>query len=136
MILKINYYSINGCYQVTETVDDNLGMEIEKIIEEFDRKERDYERKRRYNHVLSMDGMKYDDIASQEDPVSYLLDRQETERIFHAIEMLPEVQKRRLKLMLQGKKYREIADIEGVSVAAVGESIKAAQKALIKFLQA
>ena len=50
-----------------------------------------------------------------------------------AKQILPEIQKRRFLMMLKGLKYREIAEIEGVTTTAVGESIEKARKNIKKF---
>lgn len=81
-----------------------------------------------------MDELVVEPVAP-ENSVNYLLEKEAVERIVHAVEKLPEVQQRRLKMMISGMKYNQIAAREGVSIAAVGESVKTARIKLLKILK-
>lgn len=133
MKLKMCYYSVvYGDYSFEVEVDDEEGRKMAETIEEFDRKERNYERRNRYHHVLSLDGMEYDSIASREEPISFLLERLATE---NAMGRLTAVQQRRLGMEISGVKRKEIAAIEGTTEAAISESIKTAQKSMRRLLR-
>ncbi len=60
----------------------------------------------------------------------------EYEQLHHAISMLTETQQRRLKLYyFRGLTYKQIAEMEGCSVSAVGGSISAAIENIKKILK-
>ena len=52
-----------------------------------------------------------------------------------AMQILPEIQKRRFLMWLKGLKYREIAEIDGVSTTAIGNSIEKSIKNINKFFE-
>lgn len=133
--IKIEYYSmVEGNYSVIADIEDEKAEEINEVITEYEQEKENYERRDRYHGTLSMDEVVVEPVAS-DDSVKYLLEKEAMERIFHAIEELPEVQQRRLKMMLSGMKYNQIAAREGVSIAAVGESVKTARIKLLKILK-
>ena len=133
MRIKMFYCSVvNGGYSFEVEVDDELGRKMAKVIEEFDRKEDNYERWKRYHHALSLDGMEYDSITSQEEPISFLLERLATE---NALGRLTAVQRRRLGMEIGGVTRKEIAAIEGTTESAISETIRTAQKSMRKLLQ-
>ena len=60
------------------------------------------------------------------DPESALIDRQRRAALAHAIRGLSPQQRNCLHLRVQGLRYREIADVVGISISAVGEFLRRA----------
>jgi RNA polymerase sigma-70 factor, ECF subfamily len=71
-------------------------------------------------------------VASMKDPESTLLERERLEHLQSAIEKLTEVQYQYLLLRLEGLKFREIADLYGVSIGSVADACGRALKKLGK----
>jgi len=82
------------------------------------------------------DGIEYSACLSEPTP-QQLLERKETFiALCHALNSLPETQGRRVEAcVILGKSLSEVADAEGVSVAAVHNSVKCGLKAMKKFLE-
>lgn len=91
--------------------------------------------KARYSLDLD-DGIEYSACLSEPTP-QQLLERKETfVALCHALNSLPEAQGRRVEAcVILGKSMSEVADVEGVSVAAVHNYVKCGLKAMKKFLE-
>lgn len=59
-----------------------------------------------------------------ESPERLLLNREKQERLYTAIQNLPEAQRACLVLRAQGMKYREIASVLDISISNVGENVQ------------
>ena len=74
-------------------------------------------------------------LAASEDTADLYEKIERDTRLHEAIDKLTEVQNRRLCLYyFRGLKYREIAELEGVNLASIGQSIRLALKQLYKLL--
>ena len=138
MKLRIYYESsVQGRYALEMEIGDEMGQKITDIVSESDRKVSNYERKERYHHNVSGDKTGYGNIASKrQNPEEELLKKELLENVFHAMKELPEVQRRRLCLAaLDEMTLAQIAEIENVSTAAVGESIKRARETIRQLLK-
>lgn len=127
--MKIKYEFADGEVSVVD-VEDELGA----VITDSRRKEDNLERKERY-HCYSLDGAVYEgnDFADTETPETVHIQQHRDEKIKEALNMLPEVQRRRISLLIDGVSIQEIARREGVRYYSVWKSIEAARKKLKNF---
>jgi DNA-directed RNA polymerase specialized sigma24 family protein len=122
--MKITYEFADGTISTIE-VDEELGA----FITASRRAENSCDRKQRY-HCYSLDhidyeGMEYAEKQSLEDKLE---DKESEERVQAFLKTLPEVQKRRAEMLLDGMSAREIALSEGVGHTAINDSIKLIRK--------
>lgn len=123
--MKIKYTFVDG----TKTE-----LEVEEkyanIILTSNRKEEADKGKKHHHKVYSLDAIVYEgtDYAETEpDPPKGLSD-EERQYVRNVLSCLTETQQRRLLLLADGKKLREIAELENASIASVHESIESAKK--------
>ena len=75
-------------------------------------------------------------VDIQESVEDIVIRNLQNKKVHSAIELLPEVQKRRIKLYyFEGLTYKQIATIEGCRYQAIEKSISSALKNLKKFLK-
>lgn len=129
----INYRFADGETSQVE-VSDEIGV---FIIESRREEERTEKRMRR--HCWSIDALEYEgleygvnDIVFKDEAHKEELKR--IERIHRLYSSLTETQRRRLKLYASGKTYKEIAELEGVSLFTVRDSIELVFKKFNIFL--
>lgn len=127
--MKVAYKFVDGHISVVE-VDDEIGA----FILDSRREDENLARKERAHNIsldaVTFEGEQYgkrDSYPSEDDSGERMkLIRNEFDR-------LPEPQKRRLTMYINGMTLREIACVEDVSFQSVGKSICAAQKKFEKF---
>lgn len=126
--MKIKYEFADGTVSEVE-VEESIGA----VIIESKRLEDNLARKERY-HCYSLDAVDFEgsEYASKDTPESLLEQTADKQHIKRLLEELPEVQRRRLLLYVQGKSMRGVARLEGVDHKAVKKSIEAAKKYFIK----
>ena len=105
--MKIKYKFANGEISYVE-VSDEVGAEILKSR----RIEENRDRKERY-HCYSLDGIDFegDEFAEKDTPESLLLNKEEESLINEFMETLTDVQKRRLKMRIEGMSLTDILRI-------------------------
>lgn len=126
MLTEVTYCSVvDGCY----TVIADLSEEARQVITDSEREEENYKRRKRYHHVISLDGVDYEskEMAKEMDLLNLVFERMETEKVLKTLDKLSENQKRRLMMYASGYTYQEIANIEHISVTAAYESVQSAQ---------
>ncbi len=126
--MKIKYEFADGTVSEVE-VEESIGA----VIIESRRLEDNLARKERY-HCYSLDAVNFEgsEYADRDTPESLLEQMVDKRHIKRLLEELPEVQRRRLLLYVQGKSMREVARLEGVDHKAVKKSIEAAKKYFLK----
>ncbi len=126
--MKIKYEFADGTVSEVE-VEESIGA----VIIESRRLEDNLARKERY-HCYSLDAVDFEgsEYASKDTPESLLEQTADKWHFKRLLEELPEVQRRRLLLYVQGKSMREVARLEGVDHKAVKKSIEAAKKYFLK----
>lgn len=127
--MKINYTFVNG-----ETSEIEVSEEIGTMILDSRREESNLDRKERY-HCYSLDAADFEglEMADPNTPEGALFLQFEQKAIAKALNLLSEVQKRRLLLLAQGLSMREISRIENKDIKTIRESIEGARKKLRKF---
>lgn len=122
--MKIKYIFANGEESEVEVSEEigNVVINSRRIEDNLDRKER--------SHCYSMNAADFegDDYADYTTPEILMEQKISNRHIAEALDKLSEVQKRRLLMYTNGMTYQKIADVEGVKVASVYESIEAAIK--------
>jgi len=116
----------------------DVPIPVKEAIDEFDRQIRSQKRKdRRYlDFVENMDELDTLPMLPQVDTAALVIRIDSYNRLYAAIGELPELQRRRLLLYyFKGLNYRQIADLEGVSITAVGRAIERALFTLKKLLK-
>ena len=128
--MKIKYEFADGTVTEVEA-DESIGS----FIVDDRRREDNFERNAR-RRCYSLDAADFEGIefADKETPESILSDKDETEKIYAALEHLTEVQKRRFLMYASGISAREIGRREGVDHKGILKSINQAKKILKKFL--
>ena len=131
--VTIEYKTTNGSRICVE-----VSTSVKEVLEETDRKIRSQRRqdRRRLNFTpLTDEFLEGSLLAAAEDTADLYEKIERDARLHEAIDKLTEVQKRRLHLYyFRGLKYREIAELEGVNFASIGQSIRLALKQLCKLL--
>lgn len=133
MKMKIIYKFADGTISEVE-IEEEVGQAI--IVSR--REEENYERKMRYHCPVSIDKLEYEGMqfADPNTPMSILekeiKEEQQKALNDYVMNHLTETQRRRIRMKADGLTLEEIAEIEGVSLQSVDESIKAAQKKAIK----
>ena len=129
--MKIKYKFADRTISEVEVND-----EIGEVIIESRRKEMNLGRKERY-HCLSLDAFDFmgTELASGKNVESEVINRITLSQVKTAIAALPEVQKRRLLMFIDGKTLTEISRIENVSCVSVWNSIERAKNHIKKFFQ-
>lgn len=122
--MKIKYIFANGEkseVEVSEEIE-NVVINSRQIEDNLDRKER--------CHCYSMNAADFegDDYADYTTPEILMEQKINNRHIAETLDKLSEVQKRRLLMYTNGMTYQKIADVEGVKVASVYESVEAAIK--------
>ena len=113
----------------------DVSNEVKSLLEQTDRQIRSQGRQdRRYlDFVGSVEELDTLKTQPQEDTESLVIRMDSYERLYSAIDKLPEVQRRRLYLyFFEGLTYRRIAEMEGVGVMAVSRSVERALDTLRK----
>ena len=112
--------------------------EVKDLLEQADRQIRSQRRqdRRRLDFTpLTDEFLEGSLLAATEDTADLYEKIERDARLHEAIDKLTEVQKHRLCLYyFRGLKYREIAELEGVDLASIGQSIRLALKQLCKLL--
>ena len=129
--MKIKYKFANGEISYVE-VSDEVGAEILKSR----RIEENRDRKERY-HCYSLDGIDFegDEFAEKDTPESLLLNKEEESLINEFMETLTDVQKRRLKMRIEGMSLTDIAREEGVEFNPIKRSFVRISKKFQTFLE-
>lgn len=118
-------------------------MEVSDELWEFydteRKKEEAYERKqRRYRATNSLDadnGIEKSVLHKPKTPEDIFIEKEEEETRYLAMLQLPDIQRRRYYMYFYKKiKMKRIAEIEGVTEAAVSLTISKAEKNIKKFL--
>lgn len=92
---------------------------------------------KRYNHLFSVAppgfaGLEISQVDPTPGPEDLLLRKEEMARVHAAMSSLSEQQKQCLYLRAEGFRYREIAEVLGVTMSTVAESLRRAIKKLIR----
>lgn len=128
-LVTIKYKTANGnwiCVEVSTTVKELL-EQPDRQIRSQGRQDRRYLAKEEYIDGLTDTTMAY----PLEDFADLMIKMDERNQLYAAIEMLSEVQKRRLRLyFFAGLSYRQIGEKECVSHNSVARSIRQALKKL------
>jgi len=127
--MKIKYIFANG-----ERSEVEVSEEIGNVVIDSRRIEDNLERKE-HSHCYSMNAADFegDDYADCSTPEILMDQKINNRHIAKTLDKLSEVQKRRLLMYINGMTYQKIADVEGVKVSSVYESIEAAIKNFKKF---
>lgn len=128
--MKITYKSVTGEKAEIET-DESFGT----LIIDLRKKEHANNERHRYHKLFSIDDTKTD-FASGDDPLGYIISKEESEELYTAICKLTKTQRRRILKLATGMKTSEIAASEGISFNSAKESIDGALKKLKKLLSA
>src|SRR5208283_504560 len=78
----------------------------------------------RWTEAIEPTGLASQIVDRRESPEQLLHARQQQQALESALRRLPETQRRCLVLRSQGLKYREIAEVLGLSTSTVGEHIQ------------
>jgi len=116
----------------------DVTIEVKELLEQSDRQTRSQMRKgrRHLNFVGSMDELDTLPTLPQEDTAALVIKMDSCKRLYTAIGKLPELQQRRLLLyFFQEMNFRQIAELEGVSIATVARTIDRALDTLKKMLK-
>ena len=116
----------------------NVPAPVGELLEELDRQARSQKRKdRRYlDFVESVDELDPVNAQPQEDTAALIIRIDSYNRLYAAIEKLPELQRRRLlQYFVEGLNYRQIAELEGVTITAIGRAVERALFTLKKLLK-
>jgi len=131
--VTIEYKTTNG-----NKISVEVSTSVKEVLEETDRKIRSQRRqdRRRLDFTpLTDEFLELSLLAAAEDTADLYEKIERDARLYEAIDKLTEAQKRRLRLYyFRGLKYREIAELEGVNLASIGQSIRLALKQLCKLL--
>jgi DNA-directed RNA polymerase specialized sigma24 family protein len=113
-----------------------VSIEVKELLEQSDRRSRSQGRQERRCHTEYVEGLTdTTTVLPQEDFADLIYRMDSYNRLYAAMETLSAVQQRRVLLhYFCGFSYRRIAVIEGVSPAAVSQSVAQARKALGKLL--
>ena len=132
-LVAIEYKTANG-----NKISVEVSTSVKEVLEETDRKIRSQGRqdRRRLDFTpLTDEFLELYLLAATEDTADLYEKIERDARLHEAIDKLTEVQKRRLCLYyFRGLKYREIAELESVNTASIGQSIRHALKQLYKLL--
>jgi len=132
-LITIEYKTANGSRICVE-----VSTPVKELLEQSDRKIRSQGRqdRRRLDFTpLTDEFLELSLLAAAEDTADLYEKIERDARLYEAIDKLTETQKRRLRLYyFRGLKYREIAELEGVNPATIGQSIRLSLKQLCKLL--
>ena len=109
-----------------------VSIEVKELLEHSSRQTRSQRRKdRRYLDFVG-GVQEFERFASPHEDFADLLNKADSyKRLYAAIDRLPNLQRRRLNLYyFEGLTYRQIAETEGVGLAAVARSVKRALNSL------
>jgi len=115
----------------------DVTIEVKELLEQSDRELRSQMRKdrRHLNFVGSMDELDTLPTLPQEDTAALVIKMDSCKRLYTTIGKLPTLQKRRLLLyFFQELNFRQIAELDGVSIATVARTINRALDTLKKML--
>lgn len=136
-IMLLTFRDENGDI-IVQPVALDIWTKVQRVRNKYERKEeRALERYIRYKVLEYIDGVSETEalfVAS--DQVCEMAEKSDVRnRIYEAIELLPEIQKRRVKAyLIEGLTYQQIADSENVYFNAARISIKKAKNNLKKIL--
>jgi len=132
-LVAIEYKTANG-----NKISVEVSTSVKEVLEETDRKIRSQGRqdRRRLDFTpLTDEFLELSLLTASEDTADLYEKIERDARLHEAIDKLTEAQNRRLRLYyFRGLKYREIAELEGVNLASIGQSIRLALKQLCKLL--
>jgi RNA polymerase sigma factor (sigma-70 family) len=113
-----------------------VSIKVKELLEQSDRQIRSQRRQDRRRHTEYIDGLTdTTTVLPQEDFADLIYRMDSYKRLYATMERLSEVQQRRVLLhYFCGLSYNKIAEMEGVSPAAVSQSVAQARKALGKLL--
>ena len=125
----INYKLANGSTVLVE-----VNEETARYILGNDREMANADRRERYHAPYHLEAMDYegDSVAHHDTPEHILIRKEEREHIHDTLSCLTDAQLRRLTMKAEGMTLREIADLEGITVRAVWESLESAKKKFLK----
>jgi RNA polymerase sigma factor (sigma-70 family) len=128
--MKIKYKFADGTVSEVEVSD-----EIGTIIIDSRHSEMAGNRRERYYREFSVDGTDFenDEWAVTATPEDDYLQQYDNSILRAALSQLTPIQRKRLQCYADGMTYREIAELEGVAVKAVQDSIEQARKKVKKF---
>ena len=131
--VTIEYKTANG-----NKISVEVSTSVKELLEQSDRtiqSQRRQDRRRLDFTPLTDEFLELSLLAATEDTSDLYEKIERDARLYEAIDKLTEAQKRRLCLYyFRGLKYREIAELEGVNLASIGQSIRLALKQLYKLL--
>ena len=130
--MKIIYQFADGTKSEVE-VDEALG----EYITASRRQEENYERKMRYHCPFSIDKLLFEglDFADQDTPDTLYTNKEEENRVAQFLATLTEVQRRRVKMLMEGMSLSDVARAEGASWMSVKETLKQVQKKFQTFFE-
>ena len=125
---KYRYGFVDG----TEEIE--ISEEWAVVLREMDREELNNKRRETRRHT-SLEILDYEgeDFAAAGDAETALLLKESEEEAEAALSSLTEIQRRRVKMRMEGRTYREIGMFECVDARAIEKSIKAAGKKIKNF---
>ena len=113
----------------------DVTIEVKELLEQTDRQNRSQMRKdrRHLSFVESMDELDTLPTLPQDDTAALVIKMDNCRRLYTAINKLPELQKRRLLLYFFNEmNFRQIAELEGVSIATIARTVERALDTLKK----
>ena len=124
---KYRYGFVDG----TEEIE--ISEEWAAVLREMDREELNGNRRETRRHT-SLEILDYEGevFAAAGDAETALLLKESEEEVETALSNLTEIQRRRVKMRMEGRSYREIAMLENISVMSCQESVMAAAKKIKK----
>ena len=125
---KYRYGFVDGAEEI------EISDEWAAVLREMDREELNGNRRETRRHT-SLETLDYEGeaFAAAGDAETALLLKESEEEVETALSNLTEIQRRRVKLRMEGRSYREIAMLENISVMSCQESVMAAAKKIKKF---
>ena len=87
------------------------------------------------NHNYSLDSIEYEGEEYGYSESYRLEEAEDQKKKKKALSLLTEIQRRRMKMFIEGLSYRKIAEIEGVDHKCVMRSIELSQKKIKNFIE-
>ena len=119
--MKIKYEFVDGTVSEIE-VNEKIG----NLIKESRRQEENAERRERYHCPVSLDSFAFEGryfLGGTKSPEQNYIEREKQQQIDMFLSRLSDVQKKRLKALLDGKSIRQIAREENVHHKSVEQSV-------------
>ncbi len=127
---KYRYGFVDG----TEEIE--ISEEWFDLLREMDREELNSNRRETRRHT-SLESLDYEgeEFAAEGDAETALLEKESEREAEAMLSSLTEVQRRRVKLRMEGRTYREIAMLENVDARAIEKSVRGAGKKISVFFE-